>query len=225
MTHRITQQQLDEAIAAQLDPNSYGTSIAIEKANLAGLTFASHDLDGTTIALSHLAGQRFGGAHSLQGISWIGNAVADCDFHSLSMNKAELLDCIFERCTFDTVSMFRADLTGTRFERCTFRDIDLSRCCLIRVLFFDCTFVDVRLPKEEMLAGLLDAEFDGTGTLVIKSTRLRAMPGALCPRTGYWFSPASEGSRRWVKADERMPDLNGGDFGTAVWQWDDIQGP
>lgn len=52
--------------------------------------------------------------------------------------------------------------------------------------------------------------------------RLRAMAAELCPRAGYWFTPARVNSRRHFAAGEAMPDV-GGDYGVTVWQWDDSQ--
>jgi Domain of unknown function (DUF1911)/Domain of unknown function (DUF1910) len=55
------------------------------------------------------------------------------------------------------------------------------------------------------------------------NVRLRAVAGDVCPREGYWVTPAKTNSRRHFKAGELMPDL-GGDYGATIWQWDDRQG-
>ncbi|UCV04956.1 hypothetical protein [Dechloromonas denitrificans] len=39
-----------------------------------------------------------------------------------------------------------------------------------------------------------------------------------CPETGWWFTPAKAGSRRYFKQGEAMPSL-GGDYGITFWQW------
>jgi Protein of unknown function (DUF3396) len=46
--------------------------------------------------------------------------------------------------------------------------------------------------------------------------------GLPCPRAGWWFTPAREGSRRHFAQGETMPEL-GSDYGASIWQWDDRQ--
>ncbi len=52
--------------------------------------------------------------------------------------------------------------------------------------------------------------------------RLRAMAGEVCPRTGYWFTPARQNSRAHFEAGQTMPDV-GGTWGATIWQWDEQQ--
>ena len=47
---------------------------------------------------------------------------------------------------------------------------------------------------------------------------------AHCPRSGFWFTAAQAGSRRYFKAQETMPSV-GGDYGSTLWQWDRNQDP
>jgi hypothetical protein len=42
--------------------------------------------------------------------------------------------------------------------------------------------------------------------------------GSPCPESGWWFSPAQSGSRRYFKQGAVMPSL-GGDYGDTFWQW------
>lgn len=42
--------------------------------------------------------------------------------------------------------------------------------------------------------------------------------GQPCPKTGWWFTPAKAGSRRYFKAGDTMPRM-GGDYGETHWQW------
>ena len=51
----------------------------------------------------------------------------------------------------------------------------------------------------------------------------RCEAGQLCPRDGFWFTPAQADSRRFFKAGEVMPSV-GGDYGATIWQWDLNQG-
>jgi Domain of unknown function (DUF1911) len=55
------------------------------------------------------------------------------------------------------------------------------------------------------------------------NVRLRTMAGEVCPREGFWVTPAKTNSRRLFKAGEAMPDI-GGDYGATIWQWDEKQG-
>jgi hypothetical protein len=52
--------------------------------------------------------------------------------------------------------------------------------------------------------------------------RLRVEGGHACVRTGYWFTPAKAGSRRYFKDGEIMPAF-GTDYGVTFWQWDENQ--
>jgi len=42
--------------------------------------------------------------------------------------------------------------------------------------------------------------------------------GQPCPESGWWFTPAQPGSRRYFKAGSTMPSV-GGDYGDTFWQW------
>ncbi|MBS1161899.1 MAG: hypothetical protein H6R15_4318 [Proteobacteria bacterium] len=69
---------------------------------------------------------------------------------------------------------------------------------------------DVRFWQPDPQAGI------GLG---IESKRRPSIPGgAPCPESGWWFTPAQAGSRRYFKSGETMPSL-GGDYGLTFWQW------
>ncbi|WP_230969532.1 PoNe immunity protein domain-containing protein [Nitrogeniibacter aestuarii] len=57
----------------------------------------------------------------------------------------------------------------------------------------------------------------GTGGGASRS-RPNVPAGQPCPETGWWFTPAKQGSRRYFKQGETMPDV-GGDYGAVFWQW------
>ena len=71
------------------------------------------------------------------------------------------------------------------------------------------------LPRPAALGG------DGTGVDV---TRLRCAANEACLRTGFWFTPAQIGSRRYFRQGDVMPSV-GGDYGATIWQWDQNQDP
>lgn len=52
----------------------------------------------------------------------------------------------------------------------------------------------------------------------------RVIAGEKCTQSGFWFTPAQAGSRRYFKSDDLMPEV-GGDYGATIWQWDQNQDP
>ena len=51
------------------------------------------------------------------------------------------------------------------------------------------------------------------------SPLLRHPAGHTCPRSGWWFTPAKEASRRHFKQDEVFPEIEGNSYGATFWQW------
>ncbi|TYZ46252.1 hypothetical protein C2I33_25760, partial [Ralstonia solanacearum] len=47
----------------------------------------------------------------------------------------------------------------------------------------------------------------------------RTPAGQPCPKEGWWFTPASAGSRRFFKLGETMSEVES-DYGSTFWQWD-----
>lgn len=43
--------------------------------------------------------------------------------------------------------------------------------------------------------------------------------GQTCSHSGYWFSPAQQGSRRHFKQGEIMPEFKGSAWGATIWYW------
>lgn len=62
------------------------------------------------------------------------------------------------------------------------------------------------------------------GTIDEHRALQRCEAGQVCPRTGWWFTPAKENSRRRFESGALMPSV-GGDYGETIWQWDINQGP
>jgi hypothetical protein len=52
--------------------------------------------------------------------------------------------------------------------------------------------------------------------------RLRCEANKPCPRKGFWFTPAKQGSRRFFQHGELMPEFKT-DWGATIWQWDESQ--
>lgn len=51
---------------------------------------------------------------------------------------------------------------------------------------------------------------------------LRIAAGNMCPRAGYYFTPAAPGSRRRFVEGEVMPSLSS-TYGQTIWQWEEGQ--
>ncbi len=47
----------------------------------------------------------------------------------------------------------------------------------------------------------------------------RVEAGQPCPRAGYWFTPAQNGSRRSFQQGETMPDFSDSSWGATIWYW------
>lgn len=56
------------------------------------------------------------------------------------------------------------------------------------------------------------------------STRLRALPGEPCPKSGFWSTPAQSDSRRHFDAGDVMPAFEDSSWGATIWYWDEQQG-
>lgn len=112
---------------------------------------------------------------------------------------------------------------------------------LWRLLWKDDRYVDGRIPDEEVnyypepvrppdfspLFGtepIFNNPFAAPDHASASDPSLRCEPGQPCPREGFWFTPADANSRRRFGSGERMPAV-GGNYGTAIWQWDDDQTP
>lgn len=48
---------------------------------------------------------------------------------------------------------------------------------------------------------------------------LRKAAGELCPKSGWWFTPAKANSRRYIQQGIAFPAIEGRDYGTTFWQW------
>ena len=45
----------------------------------------------------------------------------------------------------------------------------------------------------------------------------------VCPRSGWWYTPAIANSRRYFQQGEVFPDAAGTEYGATIWQWDRAQ--
>lgn len=48
---------------------------------------------------------------------------------------------------------------------------------------------------------------------------LRKAAGELCPRSGWWFTPAKTNSRRYIQQGTPFPAIEDSNYGTTFWQW------
>ncbi len=75
-------------------------------------------------------------------------------------------------------------------------------------------------PKDLVAWAKENADRFPDGGLSTKTDKQRAnVPaGSPCPESGWWFTPAQSGSRRYFKQGTVMPAL-GSDYGDTYWQW------
>lgn len=59
-------------------------------------------------------------------------------------------------------------------------------------------------------------------TAPASNLNLRCEAGKMCPKSGYWMTPASTGSRRYFQQGATMPEI-ASDYGSTIWQWDSDQ--
>jgi hypothetical protein len=54
----------------------------------------------------------------------------------------------------------------------------------------------------------------------VSAHRGRAEAKTPCPRSGYWWTPAKQDSRRYVNQGDIMPDFPDSSYGLTIWGWD-----
>jgi uncharacterized protein YjbI with pentapeptide repeats len=157
------------------------------------------------------------------------------------LRDADLSQTVFSACDLRMTVFQNAQMKGTLLEDCEmlgtdFRGADLDRAVirggkfgvyqqgdtLTRVRFDD-SQESRRLVAESKADGLESIEWSAAGSIP-ESLPKRLMPGDLCTRNGFWFTPAQAGSRSYFKSGDVMPNA-GGDYGAALWQWDSNQNP
>jgi hypothetical protein len=79
-------------------------------------------------------------------------------------------------------------------------------------------------PSKWYYVELLEGEFEeiGEDTIAAKYQERRVDTGKLCEISGFYFSPASSGSRRLFTQGEIFPKLDS-TYGNTIWQWDEKQ--
>jgi hypothetical protein len=77
-------------------------------------------------------------------------------------------------------------------------------------------------PKDLVEYARKNFPYTGPVAASIETYHGRVEAGQLCPRAGYWFTPASPNSRRGFQQGEVMPDTKSS-YGATIWQWDESQ--
>lgn len=67
-----------------------------------------------------------------------------------------------------------------------------------------------------------DSELSAQPQTMETTEARRVVGGAICPETGFYFTPARSDSRRVFRQGEVMPDFDAA-FGMTIWQWDSHQ--
>lgn len=83
----------------------------------------------------------------------------------------------------------------------------------------------VAVPRDWCYVELIDGEFediDDTPSPLPIRPYARVEGGGTCIRSGFYFTPVNDTSRRFFNAGEHMPDL-GSPVGRTIWQWDPCQ--
>jgi hypothetical protein len=97
---------------------------------------------------------------------------------------------------------------------------DVDDLIAARLVLYDQAFT--ARPCKWYFVEMIDGEFDDASEddeSAVEPIRCPNVPaGSPCPETGWWFTPAQSGSRRYFKQGAVMPSL-GGDYGDTFWQW------
>lgn len=67
-----------------------------------------------------------------------------------------------------------------------------------------------------------DSNVGQTPPTLFDQNSARIVGGDSCVKSGYYFSPARQDSRKWFNSSETMPDF-GATYGATIWQWDQNQ--
>jgi len=57
---------------------------------------------------------------------------------------------------------------------------------------------------------------------LVPEVSIRVPGGEICPKAGYYFSPAKSDSLRWFENGEIMPNFDT-QYDLVIWQWDNSQ--
>jgi hypothetical protein len=79
-------------------------------------------------------------------------------------------------------------------------------------------------PCKWYFVELVNGEYedhDGTyaGSGEVAATQQRIPAGEPASQSGYWFTPARQGSRRYFKQGDTFPEIEGSTYGATFWQW------
>jgi hypothetical protein len=79
-------------------------------------------------------------------------------------------------------------------------------------------------PSKWFYVELLEGEFEEVDTEAaqVKRKERRVKAGEHCEMSGFYFSPASPGSRRFFGQGDIFPKLDSA-YGNTIWQWDEKQ--
>jgi hypothetical protein len=96
-----------------------------------------------------------------------------------------------------------------------------------RLIWQDTRYRDGRIPEEEKDYMRINADVASDQPFT-PDLRLRAMPGALVPQTGFWWTPAMSGEQgiRHFKQGDHFPNTATTNYGVVIWYYDpDKQSP
>lgn len=79
-------------------------------------------------------------------------------------------------------------------------------------------------PKDLVdFARAMDAAVESSPTINEDISGMRVEGGQLCPKAGYWTTPAQQDSRRLFSVGDIMPAFEHSAYGATIWQWSEEQ--
>jgi uncharacterized protein YjbI with pentapeptide repeats len=217
----------------------YGTHV-----NFSGSRFVVISANESDISLSNFQRCTFERMH------FTGSQLRDNDFRWLNSVNSDFSSCELQRARFDFSEHIGSEFTGARLNGSSFVSAALKESDMRGVDFRGADLSSARLmggrfgntickgrhvqsvfddtPENRRVVAASGA--DGVNNIVwspvenVTHLRGRAVAGDRCPRSGFWFTPAKVGSRRYFSEGDAMPMVES-DFGSVIWQWDQNQSP
>lgn len=179
-----------------------------------------------------------------------GSQLRGNDFRWLNSTNSDFSSCSLQRARFDFSEHIKSEFTGAELNESSFASATLKDCDMRGADFRGVDLSTARITggrfgnavcQGRSVQSMLDdtpgnrrvvaaSGADGLDEIIwspvenIAHSRGRVVAGDRCPRSGFWFTPAKVGSRRYFSEGDIMPMMES-DFGSVIWQWDQNQSP
>jgi len=212
----------------------FGERVDFSQAVLSQVFMMESKLVDSSFSRARLEAVDFSGA-DLSRASFGDAKASACRLDHGSMREADFSRARLTQCSLRRSTAVAARFAGAVLEDCDlsgvdFRFADFDNAQLIggkfgmvesNGKFFPTRFDDT--PQTRRMVALSNASgADGIAWTPVEAASYfsgSAKAGQACPRSGYWFTPAMSGSRRYFIAGVLMPVIEGSDYGTTIWQW------